>query len=149
MAINLDTMTIPEIFQHVSELPASKRGHALRQIGNLMPEVKQLLKLTFHKKIKLELPEGTPPYKEMEVPKNMGLNRLPREMRKFQYFLPETNMNNIRREKIFIDLLEGLSPDEAKLVIMVKDKKLTGYKGITRKVVEEAMPEIFDGENNV
>ena len=75
----------------------------------------------------------------MESPENMGHNRLPREMRKFQYFFKESNLNTIKREKLFIELLETVSPEEAKLVLMVKNKKLT-YKGITRKLVEEALP---------
>jgi hypothetical protein len=44
-------------------------------------------------------------------------------------------------------MLESISADEARLAIMIKDKKLTGYKGITRKVVEDALPELFVGES--
>lgn len=145
MAIDLDKMTLPEIFQHISELPAGKRPTALKAIGNLTPQLKVLLKYTYHKDIKFDLPDGIPPYKEMETPENMGHNRLPREMRKFDYFLPGNNLAAIRRERIFIDMLEGLSPEEAKLVIMVKNKKLT-YKGFNRKLVEEVFPELFAGE---
>ena len=145
MAIDLDKMTLPEIFQHISELPVAKRPIALKAIGNLTPQLKVLLKYTYHKDIKFDLPEGNPPYREMETPENMGHNRLPREMRKFEYFFASSNLTAIRRERIFIDLLEGLSPDEAKLVLMVKNKKLT-YKGFTRKLVEEVFPEMFVGE---
>jgi hypothetical protein len=81
----------------------------------------------------------------METPENMGHNRLPKEIRKFQYFLPNNGLNVVRRERIFIDLLESLDPEEAKLVLMIKDKKIT-YKGITRKLVEEALPDLFVGE---
>ena len=101
----------------------------------------------FRKDVTFDLPGGSPPYKEMEIPANMGLNRLPAEIRKLEYLLPASNLNRIKKEKIFIEILEAVSPEEAKLVLQVKDKKLS-YKGINRKLVEEALPEVFLGEPN-
>ena len=144
--MDISKMTLPELLIHVSGLPTEKRANALKQIANLTPDLKTLLKYTYHKDVKFDLPEGDPPYKQMDTPENMGHNRLPREMRKFQYFFKESNLNTIKREKLFIELLETISPEEAKLVLMVKNKKLT-YKGITRKLVEEALPELFAGES--
>jgi hypothetical protein len=145
MPIDVSKMNMPELLQHVSELPAKDRAPALKAISNLIPTLKTILLYTYHKNVKFQLPEGVPPYRQMETPENMGHNRLPREMRKFEYFLPQTNINQIKREQIFIEMLESLDPEEAKLVLMIKDKKIA-YKGITRKLVEEALPEIFVGE---
>lgn len=146
MAINIEKMTLPELLTHIGDLPAAKKASALKQIANLTPELKTVLKYTFHKNILFELPKGVPPYKEMETPSNWGHNRLPRELRKFQYFITGTTLNSIKRESMFIEVLESVSPEEAKLVLMMKEKKLT-YKGITRKLVEEALPEILQGES--
>lgn len=145
MAIDISKMTLPEIFKHVSDLQAPKRSGALTQIANLRKEVKVLLWYVYRNDVKFELPEGAPPYKPMETPENWGHNRLPREMRKFEYLLPTANVNQIKREKIFIEILESVSPEEAKLILQIKDKKLQ-YKGFSRKLVEEALPEIFLGE---
>lgn len=145
MAIDISKMTLPEIFKHVSDLPATKRTDALKQIGNLRKEVKVLMWYVFRKDAKFDLPEGAPPYNKMEIPQNMGLNRLPSEIRKLEYLLPSSNLNRIKKEKIFIEILEAVTPDEADLVLQIKDKKLK-YKGITRKLVEEALPEVFLGE---
>jgi hypothetical protein len=147
MAIDISKMTLPEIFKHISDLPATKRSNALNQIANLRKEVKVLMWYIFRKDVTFDLPEGSPPYKEMEIPKNMGLNRLPSEIRKLEYLLPASNLSKIKKEKIFIEILESVSPEEAKLVLQVKEKKLP-YKGITRKLAEEALPEIFLGESN-
>jgi hypothetical protein len=70
-------------------------------------------------------------------------------LKKFGYFVKgaKNNLTKVRKERIFIEMLESISADEAKLAIMIKDKKLTGYKGITRKVVEDALPELFVGES--
>ena len=146
MAINIDKMTLPELLKHIGDLPAAKKANALKQIANLTPELKTVLKYTFHKNIQFELPKGAPPYKEMETPGNWGHNRLPRELRKFQYFITGTTLNPIKREAMFIEVLESVSPEEAKLVLMMKEKKLT-YKGINRKLIEEALPEILQGES--
>jgi hypothetical protein len=147
MAIDLSKMTLPEIFQHISDLPASKRAEALKKIGSLIENVRILLHYTYHKNVVMALPEGTPPYRPMDIPKNMGLNRLPAEMKRLQYFLPASKINQIKRESMFIETLEALSPEEAKLLLMVKNKKLE-YKGITRKLVEEVFPEILVGEKD-
>ena len=146
MAIDISKMTLPEIFQHISDLPSSKRATALKQIANLFAPVKTVLKYTYHKNVIFDLPVGIPPYKPMDTPSNMGHNILPKEIRKFEYFLKGGNLNPIKKETMFIQMLETVSPEEAKLVLMVKDKKLT-YKGITRKLIEEALPEIFQGES--
>lgn len=143
--MDISKMTMPEVLKHISELPAAKRVDAVKQISNLRKEFKVLFWYVYRTDVILQLPEGVPPFKEMETPENMGHNRLPKELRKFEYFLPATQINQIKREKIFIELLEAVSPEEAKLVIQVKEKKLA-YKGINRKLIEEALPEVFVGE---
>ena len=52
------------------------------------------------------------------------------------------SLNGIRRENIFVNLLEGLHPLEAEIICLVKDKKLqTKYK-ISKEIVTEAYPDI-------
>ena len=52
-------------------------------------------------------------------------------------------MPSLKRESMFVQLLEGLSAEEAELVCLVKDKKLSNkYKRITKTVVSEAFPSI-------
>lgn len=145
MAMDITKSTLPELLQHISELPASKRVDALREIGNLKPALQEALMLTYHNGIQFDLPPGVPPYRPLDMPENWGYNRLPKELRKFKYFVKGFNVTPLKRETIFIEMLESVSAEEAKLVLMIKDKKLT-YKGITKKVVMEAMPQIFNGE---
>ena len=66
------------------------------------------------------------------------------EYKNFYHFVKGGNdaMNNIRRETMFINILEGLHPLEAEILCLIKDKKLeTKYK-ITKDVVSEAYPDI-------
>jgi len=54
-------------------------------------------------------------------------------------------INTIRREMMFINLLQGLHPKEAEILCLVKDKQLqTKYK-ITLENVKEAYPDIAWG----
>ena len=51
----------------------------------------------------------------------------------------DPNLQATVRERMFIRLLEGLHKDEAKLLCVVKDKKLhQEYKGLSSQVVSEA-----------
>jgi len=49
------------------------------------------------------------------------------------------NLNAMRREQLFIQLLEGLHVSEAEIVIAVKDKSLNKkYKGLNASTVKAA-----------
>ncbi len=148
MPTDISKMTLPELLKLVSEVPVSKRSEHLRELSNLKPDLKTVLVYAYHDAYEFELPPGVPPYKTVDMPDNWGYNRLPKELRKFKYFVKGNNLNPIKREKIFIDMLESLGSEEAKLVLMIKDKKLT-YKGFTKKMVVEALPELFAGEKEV
>ena len=55
-------------------------------------------------------------------------------------------MSSIRRETMFINILQGLHPLEAEIVCLIKDKKLDDKYKITREVVAEAYPDIQWGD---
>lgn len=73
-----------------------------------------------------------------------------KEFTKFYNFIKGGNdsMNGIKRENIFINLLEGLHPLEAQILCLCKDKKLqTKYK-ISKEIVSEAYPDIKWGNRS-
>ena len=90
------------------------------------------------------LPEGTVPYKPNEAPKGTEHTSLRSEQRTFYNFVKGGNdkLSKTRRELIFIQILEGLHPEEADLLILVKDKALINRYNINRGHVEEAYPDI-------
>jgi hypothetical protein len=51
-------------------------------------------------------------------------------------------LSSLRRETMFINILEMLHPKEAEILILVKDKKLTDKYNISFIVVQEAYPDI-------
>ena len=55
-------------------------------------------------------------------------------------------MNSIRRETMFINILEGLHPLEAEIIVLVKDGNLEDRYNITKDIVAEAFPDIVWGD---
>ena len=73
-----------------------------------------------------------------------GHTTIRRESKHFYHFVQGGNpaMNMIRRETMFINILEGLHPLEAEIVSLCKDKRLGEVYKITKDVVAEAYPDI-------
>lgn len=78
---------------------------------------------------------------------NKGHSTIRREFKHFYHFIKGGNdaINSIRRESMFINILEGLHPLEAEILILVKDKKLDAKYKITKEIVIQAYPSITWG----
>ena len=76
-----------------------------------------------------------------------GHTTIRREFKNFYHFLKGGNpgLSAIRRETMFINILEGLHPREAEIICLVKDKKLSDKYKITKEIVSEAYPDITWG----
>ena len=109
--------------------------------------LKSILQLAFHPNIVAALPEGAPPFKRVEDNQNDYFRGyLYAESRKLGYLVeqPDQNMPRMKRENIFITILESLPGPEADMLIAAKDKKLHKlYKGITADVAKLAFPDIL------
>jgi hypothetical protein len=73
-----------------------------------------------------------------------GHTTISREYKNFYHFIKGGNdsLNNIRRETMFINILEGLHPLEAEILCLVKDKKLNTKYNLTKEIVAEAYSDI-------
>ena len=80
----------------------------------------------------------------MGVSDSQGRTTIRRECKNFYHFVRGGNdgMNNMRRESMYINILQGLHPLEAEILVLVKDKRLSERYKVTREHVEEAYPEI-------
>ena len=103
--------------------------------------LKDLLKGTLDPKVKWDLPEGAPPYQPSSHSEPMA--SIFRENTKFRYFVKNNNINisQIKREQIFIGVLEAVHPKDAELVISMINKK-SPVKGLTLKIAQEAFPDL-------
>ena len=78
---------------------------------------------------------------------DQGRSSIRKEYSKFYNFIKGGNdgLSNLRRETMFINILQGLHPLEAEIICLVKDKKLeTKYK-VNKDVVSKAYPDIIWG----
>jgi hypothetical protein len=136
--------TFHEIFSEVEKAKTKKEKIATLQKYSGAP-LKQVLGATFDPNVKWLLPEGTPPYKPLSDNADME-SGLMQELRRLYLFVDgpsdtQKNLKQVRREQIFIDMLESIDPNDAKVLIGMKDGKLP-YKGLTRKLVAEAFPNL-------
>ena len=78
---------------------------------------------------------------------DQGKSTIRKEYSKFYNFVKGGNdsLSSLRRETMFINILEGLHPLEAEILVLVKDKRLSEKYNITKEVVSEAYPQITWG----
>ena len=79
---------------------------------------------------------------------DQGKASIRKEYTKFYNFCKGGNsgLSSLRRETMFINILEGLHPLEAEILILVKDKKLEDKYKISKEIVSAAYPEIVWGD---
>ena len=101
--------------------------------------LKDVLRGTFDSTVNWILPDGEPPYTPSEVHNHP--TSLLREHKKFGYFAkggPNKDMPRFKIERLYIGLLEGVHPQDARAVINMMNKEAP--KNITREIVKEAFP---------
>ena len=131
---------LSEIFTKINNAKDKpKKIEVLRR--NNTPGMRMVLKGAFDPKIEWDLPVGTPPYIANEAPAGTEHTYLEIEAKRLYNFAKGGNdqLNKIRKETLFIQMLEGLHADEAKVLIDMKNKSLNKtYKGLTSEMVKEA-----------
>ena len=103
--------------------------------------LRMVIKSSFDPKVKWALPDGEVPYIQNDAPEGTEHNVLSYEHRKLYHFIEGGNpkLSQNKRETMFVQMLEGLHPDEADVLVAAKDKILhQKYKGLSANVVREA-----------
>ena len=112
--------------------------------------LRMVLKAAFDPKIVWLVPEGDVPYISNDAPEGTEHTRLEQQARTLQNYVgvkqdngavnpAAPQINSMKREMLFIQLLEGLSAGEAQVLLSVKNKTLNKtYKGLNASSVKEA-----------
>ena len=154
------------------ELPANPMVHELleavdservkaRKLDILRTHGEDSFKMTmiwnFDESVVSMLPEGNVPYQPVESDVQANIEKgLPQRTtirnsaKNFYRFVKggDDAMNKIKREGLFINILETLPPPEAEILVLVKDKALNTKYNITKELVAEAYPEITWGNRS-
>jgi hypothetical protein len=140
---------IHEVLELVSKQRSkAKKIEVLKQYED--PSIKAIFIWNFDQSIRSAVPEGPVPYKENEVPVGTDHTSLRREYKNLYHFIKGGNdgLSSLRRETMFIQLLEGLHPSEAEIICLVKDKQLQTKYNIKSDIVKEAYPDIQWGDRS-
>ena len=119
--------------------------------------MKMLFIWNFDESVISMLPEGPVPYQPVDGDQQADPEKgMPQRTtirnggRQFYRFVKggDDQLNKIKRESMFINLLETLHQQEAEILILVKDKQLGSKYSITKEIVAEAFPEITWGNRS-
>ena len=134
---------LSEVLAKVSkQRTKAKKIAVLKENDSL--HLKSILIWNFDDSVISVLPEGKVPYEKNEAPAGTEHTYLAHEWKVLYNFVKGGNkfLRPVKREQLFLQLLEGLHPDEADIICLVKDKKLTDKYKITKAIVEESFPDI-------
>ena len=138
----------PNPFLHeILELAGKQRAKAkkveiLQQYEN--DALKTIFIWNFDETVISVLPVGEVPFNKNEVPVGTDHTSLRREYKHLYNFVKGGNdgLSGLRRETMFIQMLEGLHPEEAEILCLCKDKRLEDKYKITYDIVKQAFPDI-------
>ena len=134
---------LTEILQKVSSAKTKKEKIDLLQEYNSQG-LRSLLIINYDESLKFLLPEGEVPFTPNDAPAGTEHTRLTQEYRGLYRFFKggDSSIKGMRREQLFVQLLEGLHADEANMLVSACNKDLQSKYRITKAVVAEAFPQI-------
>ena len=148
---------ISEVLQRVSNAKTKAKKVEILQEYKSAALTKVLL-CNFSKNIEFVFPEGETPYRPLDRPKGVHHQLLITEHRLLSKFIKKNvngvvyygcsnttrpMMQQLKKENLWIQILESLHSEEAALLDLVKDKKLTSRYKITKQNVIDAFPELL------
>ena len=131
-------MRVYEILEKIAKTKKKSDKIAILKQHNNNWALKDIIKGSMDSTIKWSIPDGEPPYTPSDEHNNP--TDLTRHNKKFAYFVQGVHMDTpkYKKERLFLQMLEGVHPNDARLVIGMINKQQP--KGLTRPVVEEAYP---------
>ena len=134
---------VHEILGQVSkQRSVAKKVEVLKEYRN--DALTAILIWNFDDTVESLLPEGEVPFNKNEVPVGTDHTSLRKEWKNLYHFVKGGNdrLSKTRRETMFIQMLEGLHPEEAEIICLVKDKNLGTKFKLTKEQVSKAFPDI-------
>ena len=137
-----------EILQKVSNAKTKKEKIKLLQEFNTNA-LRMLLIINFDDSVVSMLPPGNVHYTPNEAPEGTEHTILEKEARLLHHFFKGgSNVSQVKREQMFVQMLEGLNAGEAEALIKAKDKQIGKRWKITKATVSEAFPSIVWGNRS-
>lgn len=136
-------IAIYEILENTSKKKTEEEKVAYLQEHADNATLQTILVGAFYPDVRWALPPGMPPYTPCD-PVNAESFLYTQAKRLYIFAEGGSNLNNLRREALFIELLESVHPKDAEVVLAMKDKTLP--YGITPQLVNKAFPGLLNNE---
>ena len=137
---------IYEILHDVSNAETTEAKLELLKQHNSLA-LRDVLRSAFGATIVCTLPKGLPKYKSSLSTQGIAPADLRRETHRFTYFVKGGKgdaLTQLKRESMFLMLLEGIHPEDAEVVGLCKEKTLPSkFPGITKDLVKAAWPKLI------
>ena len=134
------TLLFSEVLDKVHKAKTKSEKVAILIIND-NSSLRMVLKASFDPKIEWVIPEGEVPYTKNDAPMGTEHTVLQMEAKKLWHFIKgaDNDTAQAQKERMFIQMCEGLHESEAQVLCDAKDKKLHQvYKGLSKDVVREA-----------
>ena len=136
----------PELFEMLDAISIdTKRAEKLALVQKFAQysAFTDYLRCVFDDRVQFLLPEGKPPYTPaVEGAAPTSWHRQNRQLTYYVKGLKADHMQALRRETMFVQLLESVDPRDAVYLAEMIGKK-TPAKGLTEKLVREALPKLL------
>jgi hypothetical protein len=146
----MSDISLHEIFTKVEEAQkVATKAEILQQHES--DGLKAVLRGAYDSRVQWNIPSTPPPYEPHDAPDwdlaDLHLEQEALRIGRFANFNnrptnQSRNITQVQAENQFIQLLEGLHPTEATLLLNVVKKKLP-YKGLTSRLVNQAFPDLL------
>ena len=140
-----DSKYIHEVFDEICKI--EDRNERIEYLKvNAFKQLKSILQLCYNDKIELDLPKGRPPFNPCPIGKEPA--SLKNVFSQIGKCVKENGIDRLRKEKIFISILEAVVESDAAIICAAKDGTITNlqnkkYRKITKSLVEAAFPELL------
>ena len=131
-----------EVFHKISEAKSVPDRVKILQ-ENESFTMKTILQVNFRDDISFNFPEGPPPYTPDELPPGNQVTTIGNLIRSLKDCVADAKGSDVRKESIFIRMLESVHAKDAEVLVAMKDKTLKKlYKGLTHNTVAKAFPNL-------
>lgn len=143
MATKTYTPLISEILRKVNNAKTKEEKKKIL-LENNSQTLRSLFIWNYDESVVSMIPEGDVPYTPNPAPEGTDNVMLVNAGKKLHYFVKGGGaITQLKREQMFLGMLESLHPDEAEILCLVKDKKLQSkYTRISKTLIQETFPNI-------
>lgn len=139
-------MQVFEILKEISELEdTSQKIKIIREKYYDHTPLHRVLKMNYCDSIVSMVPEGIPPINSNNNPDGPNHSSLWEYIRVFPVIVKSSQsikMKPLQIERMFIEMLEAIDPNEAEILCLAKDKNLEDQFDININIVKEALPSL-------